>query len=80
MAISKKLPNEIKNRAANAIINKGGLGIIDNEEKIMTFQLRLPQKLIRQIDNICYDSNSGIKISRHSWILKAILDSINNLK
>jgi hypothetical protein len=80
MAVSNKLPSEIKKNEIDALINKGGSSTSDNEEKIMTVQLRLPKKLIRQIDSICHDSNSGVKISRHSWIVKAILESINNLK
>lgn len=46
------------------------------EEAIITYQLRLPLSLVKQIDELCLRRKPHY-YSRHSWVLAAILNKLS---
>ena len=71
-----------------ALINKGGSIPVREKDhalspeefkeyyaKILTYQLRMPRWLIKRIDDLC-KKREGMYISRHQWIMNAILNSL----
>jgi len=62
--------------------NYDSLGIIDGSpgtkvysdlDEIKNYQLRMPKWLIKRIDDQC-NKRDGIYMSRHQWIINAILN------
>jgi len=84
MAISKRLPKKITNEQQISVseqkitdlIGEGGkVPQQKKESTIKRLQLRLPERLVEEIDkqkNKSYDT----KFSRHSWIVQAIVKQL----
>ena len=83
MAISKKPKHE--NLDVEKLINKGGSVPTEKTSetttpKIRLVQLRLTDDLLNEIDSIRNQFRGHPKPSRHSWILEAIIEKIDNNK
>jgi hypothetical protein len=80
MTISKKPKKaDVSEAVINAIIEKGGsVGVAENKQDSgkKNLQLRLESDLIDQIDKV--RGKRTIPPSRHTWILEAIYEKLQN--
>ena len=68
----------ISEKDISAVIEKGGSVPIEKQGKSkneQTVNLRLPENILNEIDNLV--SLRRIKISRHTWLMEAIIEKLD---
>ena len=79
IARKPKIKPVVSEKAISAVIEKGGSVPTEKTSKSkseQTVNIRLPEDILNEIDNSV--SARRIKISRHTWLMEAIVEKLDH--